>query len=470
MVITTNLPQQQPGQSDTAYRAVLSAHLNGFNTARHCLTVNPRGILKYKVTIKAPSTQRRDRRKNLAWDEVRRLEDTRLQRFLDARRGGASDSETGGPPTLGKNCKNPVNECSVPKSGFGTRPLRKRFGKSTRDRAMDAAAAIENACGIAGCLMVTFTLPGSLYAARVALESYSALVIERLRQLLKQWEREEPDSEFGMVSVWEYQERGALHLHVLIGHRHKDGSPVHVERIRYTGEYLRWEWWPLLLCEISDLAGVDMFAKHRGFTWGHRYHEIGKHCVDYQFVKKSVRDYFGKYLGKDDGKGDKLGPDPAYGPTSWVHVNGTARRWVDEQTLRLTLPSAMDGTAPRLIADAISACEELDVWHRPRVNPITREVVGVSAAGTTVQMWELAMEIEERARWIVSHLPDGFSALRERWRDRWRSRWQRVAKQLQVYAEETYQQALEAIRRRTGLKGLIKFPSSPSEWQSNLAT
>jgi hypothetical protein len=470
MSIAIQLPASLPGQPDHELNPEQAAYLHGFNTVRHSLTISPRGILVYKQRTNALSAQRRDRRRMIPWTKKERMQDPKLQDFLADRLGEASDSETGDSPPLGKNYDNPVEENPGPESGFGRRPKRKQFGAPTRNRAMDAAAAIETKCGKEGCLMVTFTLPGSLYSAHIAMECYSSLIIERLRQLMTLWEREEPDSEFGMLGVYEYQERGALHLHVLIGHRYKDGSPFHVERMNYTGEYLRWEWWPLLLHEIGQRARVDMLARHRGFTWGQNYPAIAHRAVDYQFIQKSVVDYLGKYLSKEDGKQESLGRDPEYGPASWVYVNQRARNWVKEQTLRLQLPPCTTALVPKLLTQALSACENLLSWHRPRVNPMTGEVVGVTAAGTPLEMWTLGQEIEQRVLWITSRVSDGYNRLSVRWRERFQHLLKRIDIERQAAAEESSRSVLSFLRRTSGLIGLKKKPHCPQEWQASLAT
>lgn len=148
------------------------------------------------------------------------------------------------------------------------------------------AAAIERKYGKQHCIFLTGTLPGSTVEALTEIAKCQKTIQRRLRQ----WLHDVTACSVAAVIVWEYQKRGALHLHVLVGH---DDS----RKLRLIRRGFR-QYWVGLLSRLSDERGVDLFATSDG-----RSHRTTPHVVRAwaQPVKKTVSSYLAKYLSKSGG-------------------------------------------------------------------------------------------------------------------------------------------------------------------------
>jgi len=160
----------------------------------------------------------------------------------------------------------------------------KQFGYRAGQAIREAGAAMELVCGrdMRFCHCTTLTLPANTRAAFECLAAYSSYAVNRLFQMLR---RRYPDTNYWFF-VWEFQKRGALHLH--IAHYHPDESEGML-----IGNLLI-EQWHKILCDISDNSGVWMLSDKC----------VGDYAIQsyYQYhtqpIQKSVAGYFAKYAGK----------------------------------------------------------------------------------------------------------------------------------------------------------------------------
>jgi hypothetical protein len=188
---------------------------------------------------------------------------------------------------------------------------------STRRFTRYAARTIKQACAVLDekygrqIIFLTGTLPGSTRSSSKCLAAFSGYVFE----LLNQWLRDTaPGCDF--VGVWEWQGRGALHLHYAIGHH----SPETLEKLR--GEFH--DYWCGLLLRLSDKSGVDLFGRAGGGTWRDRLEIVQ---TNVQAVIKSVGRYLSKYLSK---QGCKRSNATYFPPVSWWTCNRRLRKMVEE--------------------------------------------------------------------------------------------------------------------------------------------
>lgn len=169
---------------------------------------------------------------------------------------------------------------------FGQYRLNKsrQFNNVAGQRIREAGAAMEIACNrqVRFCHCTTLTLPANHYAAYECLAAYSNEIVNRLFQVIRRGYKDIN----AYFYVWEFQKRGALHLH--IAHYHPDECEGML-----IGNLLI-EQWHKLLVEISENSGVDMFLAKKGDRCTvRRYHQ---HHT--QPMNKSVAGYFSKYAGK----------------------------------------------------------------------------------------------------------------------------------------------------------------------------
>jgi hypothetical protein len=201
----------------------------------------------------------------------------------------------GGPDQENKDSSSLVNSSDsedthpVGVSGFGLLPRPTTFGLNARRQVKRLAAVIDGlAAGPQEVIFFTGTLPGSTPKAMLALSQWSGFMAHRL----KAW-MHDIDSEYKCLFVWEWQKRGALHMH----------AAVYVKNIanrnRIYNEFKMQ--WVRLLESVCERSGVDVFARgHSKGTWRGHYSKIR---AEAEWVKKSVASYLGKYMSKAVGPG-----------------------------------------------------------------------------------------------------------------------------------------------------------------------
>lgn len=160
----------------------------------------------------------------------------------------------------------------------------RQFSAMAGQRIREAGAAMEIIANsqMRFCHCTTLTLPANTRESFECLAAYSGYAVNRLFQVLR---RKYPDMNYWFF-CWEFQKRGALHLH--IAHYHPDESEGML-----IGNLLI-EQWHKILCDISNNSGVDMFLAASGDRCTIRQY----HQHHTQPIKKSVAGYFAKYAGK----------------------------------------------------------------------------------------------------------------------------------------------------------------------------
>lgn len=164
----------------------------------------------------------------------------------------------------------------------------KSFTRFSGQRIREAGAAMDIACkgNMRFCHEVTLTLPANTREAFKALAAYSSHVVNRLFQII----RRNYGDDCLWFFVWEYQKRGALHMHIALYHPDEsEGLWIAYQLIQQ---------WNKILCELCELANTDMFAPKQGrrkkLYFEHQHHTAP--------LRKSVAAYFSKYAGKEESK------------------------------------------------------------------------------------------------------------------------------------------------------------------------
>lgn len=237
------------------------------------------------------------------------------------------------------------------KPGWGLISSTKALSRKTRLSIQETIAAMDREFpkNKNPLRIVTFTLPSVDKAAFRALAAWSSYAINRLntwigRQL----------GAHARCGVWEWQKRGALHYHCVIG----ADDPY-----KWKGfSVLVKEQWIEILADIGEKTGANMFLARNGDSHYENQHNIQ---VDTQIIEKSAAAYLSKYLSKGDGiKRDdgsvsketwaakKAGE--FYAPPRWFNCNSEASRLRKKYTRGVTVARFRVGR----IEDAVAMCRE----------------------------------------------------------------------------------------------------------------
>jgi hypothetical protein len=244
------------------------------------------------------------------------------------RKSAARDSDFDADSFLAESGAKPllVNSAELHRDNSGTEKservgwggLSRSVGVSwkTRRQILNRAAAIEREYGIKNIRFCTLTLPASTPEAFEALARYSARIVDifgkKFDRLL--------GKNHARLWVWEYQKRGALHAHIIVGSQ--DGT---IERLT-TNEIK--SHWVKVLGDLSDELGIDLFKKNSSWSWRN---DTDKVRADSQEVKKSVSAYLGKYLSKSVSK-IKQNNGRFFAPSRWAVWNRKASECLAKHT------------------------------------------------------------------------------------------------------------------------------------------
>jgi hypothetical protein len=166
----------------------------------------------------------------------------------------------------------------------------KSFTNAAGQKLRECGAAIDHVAGDPALTRaITLTLPADHDAAFIAIAAYSGYIINRLFQPI----RRNYAKECLWFFVWEYQKRGALHLHIALYHP-----------CALTGETLGEEMvenWLRILADVGTLSQTDMFCRADMKTYTPR----EKYQNQNQPMRRSLGAYFSKYAGKQESKQSK---------------------------------------------------------------------------------------------------------------------------------------------------------------------
>jgi hypothetical protein len=219
------------------------------------------------------------------------------------------------------------------KSGYGAMPRETDFGRQSKRLVKEYTSAIERAYNKDHCRFVTATFPGSGAAVYEVIAKWSGWITAQMNQWLRDVS---PFTDF--VYVWEFQKRGALHLHYLIANRDK-------KRLRTVHRRFK-TFWKRLLNTLCKKSGIDIWQKSDGSSWRMTPHVVR---TAVQAVKKSVSAYLAKYLSKSQSKGIT---SDGLCPSRWWGASQGARSLCARYTKRVA-------TALRPLSEATDTAEAI---------------------------------------------------------------------------------------------------------------
>lgn len=260
-------------------------------------------------------------------------------------------------------CSNEVQEMTTvsdksDRVGFGSISTRNTFGRRAK-KVVRCAGAVLDRAPLSRLVFLTGTLPGSTPESFKALAAWSGWVV----QTLLQWVRD-TTGDTRCFGVWEYQRRGALHLHMC----------VECPTAELAAE-IRRKWkarWIRILDGVAARAKVDVYRRDLHHTWCQRKWLTR---TDAQIVQKSVGSYLSKYLSKGSSANRRL---TAFPPSRWWFVSRSVRREIEQSRQCTTVLDLEAGTGQQILARVSQFLEAggARVAHSYE-SPVDRMVKGV---------------------------------------------------------------------------------------------
>lgn len=283
-----------------------------------------------------------------------------------------------------------LGETPKSQAGFGALPKESHFSRHGKRFVKAAAGALEQRYG-KKTLFGTVTLAGSTPQACAMLAAWSAKAVELLRHWIVSVC---PDACF--VYVWEWQKRGALHLHLALGSDHVE----HLRSLRARFKtYIH-----RLHSTLSRLSGTDMFARNDGGSWRGFPDILRSRLED---VRKSVKRYLAKYLSKGGTT------DGAFFPSRWWGCTKNLRRLVASyrecRVIQLTDFEAAVGIMRHQWRCWSEAELTVFTWCE-RFAPHNKTVVVYADENQCANVWEalllvLAEQPQDAFSWCPAELP-----------------------------------------------------------------
>ena len=286
------------------------------------------------------------------------------------RETGSSQSET--VPlnlTLAKNSdrhSEDCDSCTTPRVGYGATGRVSSFSLNGRRRILRAGGAIDKTTDSPSeSIFLTGTLPGSTEEAKRAIAEWSSYAVN----LVQSWLGKRIPNKL-LIYSWEFQRRGALHLHVVVVCK---DSTIAQEIIS------GWKaQWTRVIDDISLKSGVDCWRKNRSFS----YADDNKDSLqtDAKECRASVAAYLSKYLSKAN-----MSPDVNY-----VQQYSPSRFWGVSRPLCALL-------------DSLTEVFEIDIQRSDELQTAYEDILSVlQSESGSVYSWRAKVG---RAVASVAYLP-----------------------------------------------------------------
>ena len=206
---------------------------------------------------------------------------------------------------------------------------------------------------------ITLTIPGGTAEALNAVAEHSRYVLNLFLQRL----RNRAANDLDYVGVWEWQGRGALHIHMALACP-DESEFSYIERNHR-------HWWYRALTSLAEKTGVDVFQRLEGGSWKDDEDVLITQCA---WVEKDVGRYMSKYVTK--GNGDSA-QEQWIPPGRWWFLSKPlwekvkAQRWVE------IYDTDGYGHAWELLDRAIGVGMSHATHHYEWRNPLTKELKGM---------------------------------------------------------------------------------------------
>lgn len=264
------------------------------------------------------------------------------------------------------------------KPGYGGECRPTKFGRLGKERVRDAAAVMEKLYHKEESLFLTGTLPAVSTEALAAIAAWSGFIVDRLNSWVA---KHCPQPDF--FWVWEFQKRGALHLHYVI-------ATKNAEARNYILNNFKAEWCRLLE-SVSTRSGVDCFAGRSNRN--HRsngYRNVQAYAAT---IQKSIGAYMSKYLTKGfDNANENANSNGRFFPSRWWRVSGSLLKHIKAATIEITLSDLKRGRATSILEDLQSlASQQSDAIFSYQMQAVIGEgfVAYVQDNEVKEQLWKV---------------------------------------------------------------------------------
>lgn len=220
-----------------------------------------------------------------------------------------------------------LTNCKTQKNQLPALPKPKVFTRRGREAVREAGGALEKSGYLPETFVfATLTLPGG---SDKACEAFARLTRENLNHL-KQWLRDQ--GLYLTINSWEWQKRGALHLHLIVV------VPDQLQRQRLI-ETIQQKWFDIL-DKAERKYGVNLYEKKDGTSWHRHSKAVTEHCC--KIIQCESRPgsspvaYLSKYLSKSTvpHKITQFNCKKYY-PSSWWSISKEVRKLIAEHTISL---------------------------------------------------------------------------------------------------------------------------------------
>jgi hypothetical protein len=199
-------------------------------------------------------------------------------------------------------------------------------------------------------LLLTGTIPGGTPESFEAVARWSSWIVKAV----KTWISDRGVAAAYSMYVWEFQKRGALHIHYCL----------HCADVQKKVQLMA-DWkkkWTEIMDAVSDRSGTDVWARKNGGTWATNKAVIQ---ADGQVIRKSVGAYLSKYLAKNAPTNEAKPWEVRrfYGPVRWWGVSRPLLKRCSELTEKFTIES-ISHTAIRYLKEKVF---EIMNWSENKV-------------------------------------------------------------------------------------------------------
>ena len=228
-------------------------------------------------------------------------------------------------------------------AGFGRLPdKRSHFGLNAKRCLIRRGAAMECEAPPEECLFLTGTLPGSTEDSFRAIAEWSSYIVHRLKAWISTYAPGKLD-----FYCWEYQKRGALHLHYCVWIPSESGRSLILSKFR--------QWWIDVLHKVGEFTNVDLFRKD---SLKSHLSNLDKVRAIAEVCRKSPARYLAKYLSKS--AEPKRGNARLFCPARFWGTSRPLKALCDSLTVTIEIVEGGYQKIRRLWEDVTHACASSD--------------------------------------------------------------------------------------------------------------